>query len=192
MKLIALIGQKKSGKSEVAKVLAWNGFTNVKFAQPLKNMLLTLPGISSAHIEGHLKEEPCEIFNGKTVRYAMQTLGTEWGRDCIDQNIWLNLWKRQIKRLKRVSCDDCRFLNEAQAVKDMGGEIWEIRRKNLDQDEHSSETEMAKISPDVIVHNNGTLYDLGIAVNAIVGSLDTTDLWQGEDVHPRAIEGSDA
>ena len=74
----------------------------------------------------------------------------------------------------------------------MGGEIWEIRRKNLDQDELSSETEMAKISPDVVVHNNGTLYDLGIAVNAIVGSLDTTDLWQGEDVHPRAIEGSDA
>jgi len=199
MRLIALIGPKRSGKSEVAKVLGWNGFTCVKFAQPLKDMLLSLPGVTNAHVEGDLKEKPSDIFNGKTVRHVMQTLGTEWGRTCIDENIWLSLWKSKIERLRRVVTDDCRFLNEAKAVKDLGGEIWEMRREGLKYEGHSSETEMAKIEPDVVIHNNGTIYDLTLAVNAVLGSLDPRDHWDGQDIEPppprkpdRAIEGSDA
>ena len=43
-------------------------------------------GLGEAHIEGALKEVPCELLGGKTPRYAMQTLGTEWGRDTDQQD----------------------------------------------------------------------------------------------------------
>jgi hypothetical protein len=48
----------------------------VKFAGPLKSMCMAL-GLTEAHIEGHLKEVPCELLCGQTPRHAMQTLGTE-------------------------------------------------------------------------------------------------------------------
>lgn len=194
MRLIALVGPKRSGKSEVAKVLKWHGFTCVKFAQPLKDMILSLPGMTKNHVESDLKDEPCDIFNGKTVRHAMQTLGTEWGRDCIDKNIWLSLWKAKIEGLQLVVTDDCRFVNEAQVIKDLGGEVWEVQRGDLSCEGHSSETEMQNIKAHKIVLNNGNLYDLTLTVQSMLGSVK----WEGEDIEPptrepsRVVEGSDA
>ncbi len=44
-------------------------------------------------IEGSLKAKPCSLLAGKTPRHAMQTLGTEWGRNCIGDGFWINLWR---------------------------------------------------------------------------------------------------
>jgi hypothetical protein len=61
---------------------------NIKFAEPLKAMLDTYLSYARAsmrtHIErmidGDLKEWRPAVFGGRSARYAMQTLGTEWGR----------------------------------------------------------------------------------------------------------------
>lgn len=199
MRLIALVGPKRSGKSEIAKILEWSGFACIKFSQPLKDMLLALPGITLDHIEGHLKDVPCDVLMGQTPRHAMQTLGTEWGRDKIDTDIWLNLWKERIKGLHLVVVDDCRFLNEAFLVKSLGGEIWSVKREHCSYEGHSSETQMSKIESSMTFSNNGSLDDLRVNVTAMLGDVyaANADRWAGEDigghqVKPhRNIEGSD-
>jgi hypothetical protein len=128
--IIALTGLAGSGKSTAADYLVENhGFVRVKFAGPLKAMLSAL-GLSGEHIEGSLKEVPTPLLNGRTPRYAMQTLGTEWGRDLIAPDLWTTLWRREVRAAlaagNRVVTDDCRFLNEGAAVEAAGGIVVRI------------------------------------------------------------------
>ena len=69
-----------------------------------------------------------------TPRYALQTLGTEWGRQ-LDENIWLlyadrDAAKRKVEGFGVVP--DCRFLNEAKFIRDCGGLLIEIVRPGYD------------------------------------------------------------
>lgn len=133
--IIALTGYAGSGKSTAAKHLVErHGFTLVKFAGPLKQMMRCL-GLGDREIEGDLKEQPHLVLNYKTPRYAMQTLGTEWGRDLIGENLWVDVAMASaaavIDQGGRVVIDDCRFLNEAAAIKAAGGTVVNIRRPGV-------------------------------------------------------------
>lgn len=167
-KIIALNGLIGSGKSTVANILAQrHGFTRLKFSEPLKNMLrglyrscwvdeLTI----ERKIEGDLKEIPCEYLSGVSPRKAMQTLGTEWGRDLIAQDLWTSLLVWRARRFAgSVVIEDCRFLNEAKVVREtLGGAIWQIKRGEAQVPaSHRSESEQQSIDPDLVILNNSTL-----------------------------------
>jgi hypothetical protein len=133
--IIGLTGYAGSGKSTAAQHLVEkHGFTLVKFAGPLKQMMRCL-GLGDREIEGELKEEPHPLLSGKTPRYAMQTLGTEWGRDLIGFGLWVDVAMASaatvIDQGGRVVIDDCRFPNEAAAIKDAGGTVVNIRRPGV-------------------------------------------------------------
>ena len=73
-RLIGIAGRLGSGKTLAADTLCVNhNFVKVKFAKPIKDMMRTL-GLDDRHIEGHLKEEPCDLLDGETPRWAMQSL----------------------------------------------------------------------------------------------------------------------
>lgn len=158
--LIVFTGKAGSGKTEAANYLVSRGYTRIKFADPPKNMLRTL-GLTEAHIEGDLKNKPCELLGGKSPRYAMITLGTEWGRNLISTDLWVEAWKRQVSECKGlVVTDDCRFLNEAKAAKEMGAILIKIVKSDADgtlYTDHQSETEMDQIEPDRVIENSGSL-----------------------------------
>lgn len=123
--LLALCGAAGAGKSTIAAELAaQHGYTVVKFAAPLKAMLRAL-GLTDDEIEGHLKEQPSELLGGATPRHAMQTLGTEWGRQLIHADLWVGAWARTVQCVHaaggRVVVDDCRFANELATVLKLGG-----------------------------------------------------------------------
>lgn len=59
---------------------------------------------------------------------------------------------------------DVRYENEAQRVRDLGGEIWEIVRPGLQSDGHGSEITLPRKLVDVTLHNDGTITDLQDAV----------------------------
>lgn len=129
-RLVVFTGPAGCGKSTAASYLVREyGFTRLRFAGPLKDMLHAI-GLSEIETDGALKETPCELLGGKTPRHAMQTLGTEWGRDLIDGDFWVNLWARRADILLSkgvdVVCDDCRFPNEAKAAHQLGGLIVKI------------------------------------------------------------------
>lgn len=99
---------------------------------------------------------------GATPRLLMQTLGTEWGRDCIYSDVWIDLFKLQASQFERVVCTDVRFLNEESVIRELGGTIIKIdaeQRLGPNTDTHRSELEMGLIVADYVVENNGTLDD---------------------------------
>lgn len=129
--LIGLTGRAGAGKSTAAHYLnAVHGFSRTRFAGPLKDMLRAI-GLSEDEIEGDRKETPCALLGGATPRHAMQTLGSEWGRDLIHPELWAVIWQEKTRRLLdagySVCVEDVRFPNEAAAVKALGGHIMRVR-----------------------------------------------------------------
>jgi hypothetical protein len=164
--LIGLIGKKGSGKDTAAEALETLGFQNVKFAGALKAMLRTLlayQGVDEATIgrmiDGDLKEVPTEYLAGKTPRFAMQTLGTEWGRTLIGPDFWLDAAMKKAATGDTV-ITDCRFPNEVEAVNANGGTVIRIvaeGRTVFDESavgvDHASETLMDELPADSIIVN---------------------------------------
>ena len=167
-KIIGLCGYAGSGKTEVAKILHLvAGYTRIRFAKPLKDMLRTL-GLSEDEIEGHLKEVPCDFLGGKTPRWAMQSLGTEWGRDMIHEDLWVNAWAKAAMRVPKVVCEDVRFENEEKAIRDLGGQIWRIKRGAIVPLNHPSEAYVGLIKADAEILNDGSIDDLYAIVKKLL------------------------
>lgn len=137
--LIGFTGPAGAGKSTAAAALVeWLGFVRHRFADPLKRALAAL-GASEAMLEGHLKAEPVDLFCGRTPRHAMQTLGTEWGRELIGADFWVNAWRRGLPADGHVVVDDVRFPNEVAAIRQARGIIVAIDRPGLAAGGHVSE-----------------------------------------------------
>jgi hypothetical protein len=96
----------------------------VSISDPLKEMLRSLYSSSTdltaeeveRRMNGDLKRQPCQYLEGKTPTEAMQTLGTEWGRDRIHADFWLRVWQRRAVNHVVPVNDSIRFANEAAAV----------------------------------------------------------------------------
>lgn len=171
--IIALSGRAGCGKSTAAAYLAeYHGLARVRFASPLKAMLRAYfesvgvgPDMAEAMIEGGLKELPSPYLAGRSPRYAMQHLGTGWGRDLMAPDFWVEAWQSAVvAAMERgawgVVAEDCRFENEAAAVRAIGGSVLRIERPGLPAIEGGHVSE-AGIASAYLVLNNGdpeTLY----------------------------------
>ena len=177
--VVAFCGVAGSGKSTAADALLEKGFVRVKFADVLKDMLRTfyrsagLPDIKiEAKIEGHRKELPDPLLCGKTPRYAMQKLGTEWGRVLIGDDFWVNAWKARAALIvgddDRVVCDDVRFANEVRAVHDLGGVVVKMEGRGGIPGDHVSEK--LDVEPDLTLSNTDSILDLKRRVQTTFGA----------------------
>lgn len=167
--IVGLTGLKGSGKDTAAKALKAGGYEEVKMAAGLKGMIrsfLYYQGVDSLEvermIEGDLKEIPTEYLGGKTPREFMQLMGTEFGRDLIHEDLWVNAWKRRVAKVDKVITTDIRFPNEAQALADAGGKLYRIER---DTDVnvyslHESEKYIPTLPVAAIIDNHGTVDEL--------------------------------
>ena len=116
--VIGVTGKARSGKDTLSEHLYTRlGFdcNRAAFADPVKDMLRAI-GIDN--IEGY-KEEVHPLL-GVTSRKMMQTLGTEWGREAIGEDTWINLTKEKGKGKKFLVISDVRFENEANFVRENG------------------------------------------------------------------------
>lgn len=171
--IIAFTGLAGAGKSTAAMHLVKSrGFERVRFAGPLKAMLAAL-GLTPAEIDGDRKELPCDLLGGKTPRWAMQTIGTEWGRNLIAPDLWIRAWKVAVDRLPTgvpVVVDDCRFPNEADAVRAAGGVIVRIDRPGAGI-ASVHESEQHQIAMARILHNTLDERNLREQVDAMLRDL---------------------
>lgn len=134
MRIVGFHGPEGSGKTTAARALVSLGWEERNFAGSVKNMLDTLLadlGVPSddrvAYLYGDKKGRPIPELGGTSARYALRTLGTEWGR----ARIWSDLWVyTELKSLADGDYvfGDVRFDNEADAIKRMGGTVYRIVR----------------------------------------------------------------
>lgn len=146
--LIGISGLAGSGKSTVAKYLVEEyGFTEVSFAAILKNMLATmgLPEPSNRND----KEKNVEGFDFSW-RHAAQCLGDEYGRKCLDQNIWVKMTMRNLEEGKDYVFSDIRYDNEASAIECKGGINIKLEGRSVDLGNCAKHASEAGISEHLI------------------------------------------
>lgn len=168
--IIGIMGYAGAGKSEVAKILRErHGFVTPHIKAPMAGMLRTLlrhvghdEATCDRYIDGDLKRAVIPEL-GVTSTYAQQTLATDWGRRCIRDSLWLDLWCRVVDPALacggQVALESCRFPDEAAAIRARGGLLVEVRRPGVGP-LSSHESESIPVEPDLVIANAGSLQDL--------------------------------
>jgi len=155
--IIGLTGFKQAGKSTVAEYLEDNySFVRINFKDALvadikkrfPDLLITLADI-------YHTETIDDLFTIKppAVRKLMQNYGTDVRR-ADELDYWVSRWRvaASSKPDDNIAVDDVRFLNEAYAIRDMGGIIIRVVMEDQEQnDQHKSELEHLQIDPDFTI-----------------------------------------
>jgi len=158
--ILGLSGKARAGKDTAADFILNNrpGWQKHALADPLKRICRDVFRFSLEQLYGHEKDAPDGRYRRKdgqplTPRYAMQTLGTDWGRDC-HPDVWVDMLLHEAESLFAwnkppilgVVVSDVRFVNEALAIRAAGGKLWRIRRPTVGLEgaaaEHASETDL--------------------------------------------------
>lgn len=206
--IIGVSGLAGSGKDTVADLLREDfDFVKVSFADPMKRFCAEIFDWSDETLWGsserrNAKDSRYVRENGEqlTARFALQTLGTEFGRACCP-SIWVDyalrtarklvgsadvgyapqagIYHRQrASRIAGVVIPDCRFMNEILAVRGAGGKVIRVTRAGAGLTGaaglHPSEQEMASIPDsafDFVIVNDGSLEDLRAAVHRVASDL---------------------
>lgn len=159
MKLIGITGRAGAGKDTVGRILCdYVCFVRISFADPIRAMIQSL-GIDCTNRD--TKEKPVPWI-GRSPRYLMQTLGTEWGRNLVDPEIWIKAAARRIDTMGAdIVVTDVRFDNEAKMIQDRGGLIWQVIRPGIRRVEaHRSEAGISTEHIDRVISNNGSVETL--------------------------------
>lgn len=165
-KIIAFCGLAGSGKDTAAAALKPLGYTLLKFADPLKDLVCNVYGFTREQLEDQeFKSTPHPNLGGQTPRHALQWLGTEGFRS-VYENTWVDYTLREIQKYPYVVISDCRFPNEALAIQQAGGIVAYINRPGLVAGNHASEQEIMKVEAmaNLKFYNRGSKEDLQRAV----------------------------
>jgi hypothetical protein len=163
--ILGLHGAIGCGKDTVAQRLcSHHGFEAMAFADPLRAGLLAMfdvCGLTEQHfVDRALKETRTPALNGRSPRHAMRSLGTEWGRDALGDDVWLTVAAARLQMLinegvQRIVITDVRFPNEAEALRELGGEIAMVFRPGREAtEEHRSDHSLHLCALDWTIYNN--------------------------------------
>lgn len=170
VEVVGISGWARTGKDTVAaRLVEKYGYTRMSFADPMREALCRLdPLITVGEMQGVGLASAVEGLGWEAlkslspdVRGLMQRMGTEVGRDMFGQNFWVDTAIDSIEDGSKVVFADVRFPNEAEAIKNLGGEVWRVLRPGVGPaNDHISETALDDHSFDMYILNNTTLEDL--------------------------------
>ena len=124
-------------------------------------------------------------------RKTLQRWGTQYRR-AQRVTYWLDLLRERIHQLHaldgrtRFVITDCRFPNEGDMVRGMGGVVWQVVRDGLPDVEqgHASATDGSKLDPSVVIYNSGSLHNLREAILCKWLALETQTDVESVRLHP--------
>jgi len=161
-----------------------SGWEIRKFAGKLKDIASHLTGIDSEEFEDQEFKKTnlstdwwtvCdEGHQPMTVRDFLQKLGTDALRNGLHPNVWVNALmadyvKDEDGDLPNWVITDCRFPNEAKAIKDKGGIIIRADRAGVEPiNNHASEIGLDGWKFDYKIVNSSDILDLMISVKNIL------------------------
>jgi hypothetical protein len=181
--IIGLTGYAQHGKDSVGQMLVeLYGYTRFAFADQLREMAYRLNPIvaGATRLQDVVDAVGWEAAKTRAeVRRILQVMGTECVRDILGDDAWVKAlqgklndygtWTfpdsgalilpgaRSVYAGPPVVITDVRFLNEAKAIHEWGGEVWKVVRLNPNGTmfdngigvDHPSERYISSIVPDV-------------------------------------------
>lgn len=202
--IIGICGFIGSGKDTAADYLVnFHEFRRESFASSLKDAVSAIFGWDRNLLEGRTKESrawreqvdpwwAARLNMPKlTPRWILQQWGTEVLRGNFHDDIWIASIENKLRQTgDNVVITDCRFPNEIEAIRRLGGKIvWIVRgqlptwyefaveankgdataREYLDEAQiHASETSWAGTDFDHIIDNNSTIDSLYSKLKSLV------------------------
>lgn len=195
--VILIAGYARAGKDTVAGYLEemidkkYPPYTGCleKFAAPLYDMLHAMFAETDHAFSDGLENHKNDILpyspNGITIRKALQTLGTEWGRDIVGEGIWANLLCARINATHEnyrnagskfnpvFIVSDNRFVSEANVVREAFSKVYTIyiqREAATPQTHHRSEQELGELEAGAsfVVVNDGSLEALATELERVL------------------------
>lgn len=179
MKLVALCGLHGSGKDTVAYALPARklAFADVLYREVAQAFDFTVPDLKCRETKEialrALRLTRCNDngfleFNGNEdweSPHSPRQILQWWGdyRRSQDADYFARITEQHVRNgLGDCVITDCRFPNEADMVRKLGGKIWQVIRTdhNPHCTDHPSETTGSEFSPDVVIYNDGTLEQL--------------------------------
>lgn len=147
----------------------WPFVKAYSFAKPLKDISVALFGLTDKQCYGSNKEKNTPVairwnsmpgYKGKkksfmTAREFMQYLGTDIFR-AIKCDVWSEKCISQIldEGSDFAIVSDCRFPDEAKAIKEAGGKIIKLNKNSSGKDKHSSENALKNFKGcDAVIDN---------------------------------------
>ncbi len=187
--LIGINGTKGSGKDTVGKYLVEEyGFQRLSFADKLKQSAANLFDIPIERWEEWKNDDSMEVLIQRnlsseigraklagedipidlphvrlTVRYFLQRYGTESHRNIFGDDFWVEALFKNYDPFdgNDYVITDARFANELRKIKELNGiNIRLIRRQDLPEDLHPSESSPPPIYIDSWIGNEGSLDEL--------------------------------
>lgn len=160
--VVLIVGHAGAGKSTLAKVIESQSRMSrcLAFADKIKKAVSVIFDIPRYDLdEEHIKKS-VEPISGKTYREILQTLGTEWGRVCIDRDLWCKLTLKEVQedaKNRTFIIQDCRFPNEVDIFKNSGLKCYVIKverdNSNGQSMAHESEKYISAIKSDLTYRN---------------------------------------
>ena len=180
MRIIGIAGPAGAGKDTVADHLALAyRFERMAFADPIYRGLAAILDMPEWRLRRRDLKERAIPEIGRSPRELLQTLGTEWGRELVREDIWLvlaglELEKARLRAAPGVAITDVRFDNEARFVRAAGGQIWHIQRPGITAVRaHASEAGVWPADVDRGIYNDGTLQELAARVDKLLMKTQT-------------------
>jgi hypothetical protein len=200
---IAITGTMHSGKTTLANILVGrHEFNKQTFAGPVKDMaasVLNTLWVEKAKLLGHpspwsdLTVEDLEK-DKSLFRPLYQFIGA-YGRQTFGEDFWVRSYRHRYedREQEKVVCDDMRYLNEAEALRNRGYTLVRIIRPNKDRIasiksdfkhrtgrkmkkselkailSHESEEEVPRIEVDHEIINDGSRDMMEAAIVSIMG-----------------------
>lgn len=179
--IIAIGGKKGSGKDTIGNILCNKyNFQRFAFGDAVKNVCKTIFNLNNEQLIGD-KKDKLDLNLGVTPRELYQKIGTEFGKDYINDlipnlkikrgELWINIIRNKIKKSKEknIVITDLRFIDELNMVKEFNGKTIYVIRNNSN-DNHISETIDSKYF-DTIIKNNLTKKELEVKIDELIESI---------------------
>ena len=162
--IIGLTGYAQSGKDAVAKVLVERyGYKRVAFADKIREFLLEVNPImyNGGRLSVLVDSFGWDVAKAQPeVRRLLQDLGVG-ARKLFGDGFWIKQALAPKLTHQNIVVTDVRFINEAEMIQHLDGQIWRIKRLGVAAvNDHVSESEMDDYKVDQIFVNNGALDDL--------------------------------
>ena len=185
--IVGVSGRKQNGKDTFSEYFVdkHKSFKIVHFADELKRMASEIFDIEMKHfVDPELKEvkfdtsiimdnyiEKMREVTGENLlrrahiatspRELMQFFGTEYVRS-VSTYYWIDRLIKTVSSGGDYTVSDCRFFNEAEALKKAGAKIVKVTMigKEFNNSDHSSEVDVDRIVPDYDVLNKFGEMDL--------------------------------